>query len=77
MDKIIIEDLCARLRHVAKTYPNVNLSECIIIGNYENLTENGYISNVRYVYSATIDDFRLVNTTNYKACRDFENGFKE
>lgn len=72
----LYEELCARLRFIARYYKDVKLEECFIIGGDEELTDNGYISNVRYIYCPTLADFKLANTTNYKACRDFEEGVK-
>lgn len=73
-EELLYEELCARLRFIAKYYTDVNLEECFIIGGYEDITDNGYISNVRYIYCPTLSDFKLANTTNFKACRDFEEG---
>lgn len=68
-----IEELCARLRYIAKSYPDVNLKECSIIGNSFDLGD--HISNVTYIPCHTISGYHLANCDNYKACRDFEDGF--
>lgn len=73
-ERNIIEDLCARLRHICKAYKDVDLTKCTIVGGDLPYT---HISNVPYLPCLTISEYHLANCDNYKACRDFEDGFKE
>lgn len=73
-EKNVIEDLCARLRHICKVYKDVDLTKCIIVGGDLPFT---HISDVPYLPCLTISEYHLANCDNYKACRDFEDGFKE
>jgi hypothetical protein len=73
----LYEDICARFRYISRNYPDVRLKDCVIIGNEFDLTYNDYISDVPYIYCATVDNFKLGKCENFKACRDFEDGFKE
>ena len=70
----IIEDLCARLRYIGLAYKDVDLTKCVIVGGDLPFT---HISNVPYLSCKTISEYHLGNCDNYKACRDFQDGFKE
>ena len=69
----IIEELCARLRHITLAYHDVDLSKCTIVGGDLQVT---HISNVPYMPCLTVSEYHLANCDNYKACRDFQDGFK-
>lgn len=69
-----IEDLCARFRYITKTYKDVDLTKCTVVGGDLPFT---HISNVRYLPCLSIGDYYLANCDNYKACRDFQDGFRD